>query len=468
MQHINKFSGGMKRGIDYMLMQQDSYTYMLNGYLISKDEYGYAVTAIKGNEPIAQFGLNECPIGSVTFNRVLYIITHKIVAENGFICFYSLNGTNGNGWIVGEMKIIPNGPDNELIISDTVLGITRDKLIEVFAKQSYDGSVDLYICNGLSPNVVINTGINQLGFHTERKYVTLSDAPTFQLQKSTSTIPQVNHEILNTGNLKPGTYYFYLRYEDESLNSTPFIKEYGPIVIHSGSKNNNSAVGVANENNAKLSKSIKLAITNADIRYNKISVGVVFYYGSNGIVSRDNYLIDKSYTLKNNSVTIVFTGDNGIRSLLVEEIISDNLQYNISETHLQFENRYYGANWKGKELNYNILREFAKRIIPYAVLDTEDNFDKVYDSNNNKHEYMEEEIYPFGVSFLIDGRYKTPVFPIHGWYEGMQVEVETLYVPKYHYSVSVNSFILTEEYENVFNYSQNISESDFVPMQVEV
>ena len=419
MQHINSFSGGMKRGIDYTLMPQDSYSFMLNGYLVSRDNHGYVVTAIKGNKEIAQFDVDECPIGSVSFNGVLYIITHKIVSENGSICFYSLNGTNGNGWIVGEMKIIPNGPDNELIISDTVLGITRDKLIEVFAKQSYDGSVDLYICNGLSPNVVINTGINQLGFHTERKYVTLSDAPTFQLQKLTSTIPQVNHEILNTGNLKPGTYYFYLRYEDESLNSTPFIKEYGPIVIHSGSKTNNSAVGVANENNAKLSKSIKLSITNADIRYNKISVGVVFYYGSNGIVSRDNYLIDKSYTLKNNSVTIVFTGDNGIRSLLVEEIISDNLQYNISETHLQFENRYYGANWKGKELNYNILREFAKRIIPYAVLDTEDNFDKVYDSSNRKHEYMENEIYPFGVSFLIEGRYKTPVFPIYGWYEGV-------------------------------------------------
>ena len=54
-------------------------------------------------------------------------------------------------------------------------------------------------------------------------------------------------------------------------------------------------------------------------------------------------------------------------------------------------------------------------MIPYAVLKNENNFDKVYDQDNTDMEYIEEETYPLGVSFIIDGRYKTDVYPICGW-----------------------------------------------------
>ena len=179
MQHINNFSGGMKRGIDHSIMPQDSYTYMLNGYLVSRDNHGYVITSIKGNTSIAKFEVDECPIGSVTFNGVLYIITHKIVENIGSICIYTIKGSDGNSFMSDTMLPLPYSQNDKNIgfsIPSSVIGFSRLKLIEVLAKESYDGSVDLYICDGLNPNIVINTGIDRSGKFTNRKYTVFDSA----------------------------------------------------------------------------------------------------------------------------------------------------------------------------------------------------------------------------------------------------------------------------------------------------
>lgn len=423
MQHINNFSSGMKSGIDYSLMPQDSYSYMLNGYLVSKDEHGFVITGIKGNVSIANFSVDECPIGSTTFNGILYIITHKRFTDSSLneVRFYSLKGSNGSGWI-DSLAILPRTTTG-LVILSSVIGFSRNKLIEVFAKESYDGSVDLYLCDGLNQNLIINTGIDSKGVYTGRSYSVLNDKSLFLNQKNINKIPDSNFKVLQNGNIKPGTYFIYIRYEDESLNPTPFIKEVGPIFIHSGSSISNNSSGVLNEKDYRVNKKILLSITNADINYKKVSIGIVYYYGFNGILSRENYLLNKSYSLSNGSTKIIIDGDNEVRSLLLEELISDGLRFDSCETQEQFDGRFYGAKWKSKDVDLKKLSEIAKLIIPHAVikdysqLDYDDNFEQVCDENTKEFEYMEEEIYPFGVSFLIDGQYKTEVFPIFGWYE---------------------------------------------------
>jgi len=429
MQHINTFNKGMTRGIDYTIIPQSSYLYMLNGCLISRDDKGFVVTSIKGTTKIAEFDTNEVPIGSIVFNGIVYIITHRIVGSEAFINVWSYKGSDGTTW-VSDIRIIPNGPGSpsKLSIPAELLGFSRDKLLEVIAKESHDGSVDLYLCDGLSPNAVINTGLDRNGKSTDRQYTEFTSKVQFAFHKSITKAPEISTSIGSVGNMKPGTYFFYVRYEDEILNATPFIKEVGPITIHAGSTESNNAVGVANTGDIRVSKNITLNVTDADPLYKRVSVAVVYYFGVDGILSRENFLINKSYVLVDDAANIVFDGDNDIRSILVEEIIADNIQYNVSESQIQLNNRYYGANWKGGEIDYNYLKEMARRIMPRAVIHPDNNFDKVHDQNTSENEYMENEIYPFGVSFLIDGRYKTPVFPICGWQEG-NVKTNVIKVP---------------------------------------
>ena len=446
MQHINSFSGGMKRGIDYTLMPQDSYSYMLNGYLVSRDNHGYVVTAIKGNKAIAQFDVDECPIGSVSFNGVLYIITHKIVAQIETICFYSIKGSDGSGWVSNTMLPLPyNGTGNVLEIPCDVLGFSTNKLLEVFAKESYDGSVDLYICDGLNANIIINTGIDKYGKYTSRKYDVLNDKTLFISQKVINYIPNTTINVRSNGNMKPGSYYIYLRYVDDSLNATPFIKEIGPVFIHSGSKVSKNSSGVFNENEARVNKNILLNITNADTNYNKIQVGIVYYYGYNGVLSRENYLLNKTYTLnENHSCNIIINGNDQIESLLLEELLKDNLPLNTCETQEQHDSRFFGANWSGSNIDLSKLAELAKYFIPRAIIKNENNFDKVCDENCTDFEYLENELYPLGVSFLIDGQYKTPVFPICGWYEGYDYDNNVLGVqPELTYDKLTEETIIT-------------------------
>ena len=303
-------------------------------------------------------------------------------------------------------------------IPSSVIGFSRTKLIEVLAKESYDGSVDLYICDGLNPNIVINTGIDRSGKFTNRKY-TVFDSASFLMQKVTNKIPTVTGSIRTGGNLKPGAYYIYVRYLDSSLNPTPFIVESGPYFIHSGVSVTNTMAGNFNEDNARVNKSIKIKISNSDSNYNKISVGVVFMYGMNGVLSRDNYLINKIYTLDSTgSVNVVLSGNNELQDLILEELYKDNIPLNTCETHIQYRDHYVGANWKSNNYNYRMLKEMASCFIPHAVIKDASNFYNKHDENSNEFEYIEDEIYPLGVSFLIDGLFKTPVFPICGWFEG--------------------------------------------------
>ena len=475
MQHRNTFTGGMKSGIDFSLFPQDSYSYMLNGCIISKDEHGFMVTNIKGHTAIHTFAENEVPIGSVSFNGILYVITHYIDDNaDEYIKFYSYKKTNGTtGWVDG-MDVIPMKNGSYLLIPQATLEFTRAKLLDVFAKESYDGSVDIYICDGLHKNVIINTGLDRDGKFTLRTYSNLTIPSLFQMQKSVNLIPTVTSSIQSGGNMKPGTYYAYIRYEDDSLNPTPFIKEVGPFFIHGGHTSNNSASGLLNEDNMRVNKSILLNISNIDTSYNKVSIGIVYYYGLNNVLSRENYLLNRTYQVINGTVKVVINGDNDQQTLVVEEILKDNLRYNTSETHTQLENRYFGANWKSQDIDMGILKSLASKFIPHAIIKDytgigrSNDFDHVIDENESEFEYMEDEIYPFGVSFLIDGQYKTDVFPICGWYEGLEQEKQVLFVPVYSFDKLFKEFVLAQSYENVYLYSVEINEADYVPMQIEV
>ena len=110
--------------------------------------------------------------------------------------------------------------------------------------------------------------------------------------------------------------------------------------------------------------------------------------------------------------------------MVIEELYKDNIKQNICETATQIDGVYYGANWKGSKENNEFLSKVASYMIPHAVLKESNSFDIVYDGSNTETEYIENELYPLGVSFLIDGRYKTNVFPLCGWNEGQTIDYQ--------------------------------------------
>lgn len=406
MQHINGFTGGMKRGIDYSKYPQDSYLLLRNGTMLKNNNYGMVITNINGNKNTNyMLGATEYPIASTSFNDIMYFMTYNTTTQK-IRLYYKLNDV-----IEPLQNMIDIDQSVDFEVDSSVFGFTSGKLVEMIAKESYDGSTDLYLCDGLNPNIIINTGIDRNGIYTNRKYPVTPNKELFTHQKSVKSIPTVTKNVEVNGNLKPGAYYFYIRYEDESLNPSPFIKEVGPVFIHSMNS------GILNDGQM-INKRIVLNIDNADTNYKYISIGVVYLFGKNGLMSRENFIIDKPYTITGETINVVFDGNNVTRTLVLEELLKDNIKQNISETATQIDGVYYGANWKGTKENNDYLKTIASLIIPHAVLKDTSNFNAVYDGNNTENEYIEEEGYPLGVSFMIDGRYKTDVFPVLGWNEG--------------------------------------------------
>lgn len=428
MEHQNELTGGMKGGIDYTLMPQDSYLYCLNGYHVSKDDHGVIMTNIKGTVPVAQFDVGEYPIGTCQFANILYIVTHIVVDTVNYVRVYSLDGWGTNGWDKGVMKLIPSGNDGAGAYAGfdcpKILGFTRDNLIEVLAKESYDGSVDLYLCDGINNNVIINTGISREGTRTGRFYATYTMS-LFSQQNIALDVPILDSYSVEddaSGKLKGGAYYIYLKYLDDSLNETPFLVEYGPFYIYDN--NANGSTGISGS--AEKTKRLIINISNLDLSKAFYKLGVYHVFGDNGISAPEIYeleqrfLIDREHSIT--TATISINGDEKQVDLIDTEIYDKNVSSNISLTQTQINNRWYGANWKSVESGTSILRDLAKLIIPYSSLVTDDDgINRHYGLNDftTGYDYMDNELYPLGVAFLINGGYMTDVFPICGWNEGI-------------------------------------------------
>ena len=185
MQHINSFNAGMKRGIDNSLFPQDSYLNLRNGTLL-KTERGLVVSNIRTDKDAITLGSTEYPIASCSFKNIHYILTYtKPVSPSvyGTLKLYFSSG----GSIVPLLNMISGGSAAQFSFSEEILGFNSSKLVEMIAKESYDGSTDLYLCNGIVPNIIINSGHNGIEY-TSRKYNSTDGRSVFLQQKSISKI----------------------------------------------------------------------------------------------------------------------------------------------------------------------------------------------------------------------------------------------------------------------------------------
>ena len=116
-------------------------------------------------------------------------------------------------------------------IEASKFGWNKNKFLEVLSRQSYDGSVNIYILDGENENIVINTGLDENGVFTDNSYDINDSKEVYYQQKTLLQVPTVTSSILKSGNLRPGAYWVYLAYMGEDLNITSYIKEVGPFYI---------------------------------------------------------------------------------------------------------------------------------------------------------------------------------------------------------------------------------------------
>lgn len=355
-----------------------------------------------------------------------------------------------------EFKIIPSQdnkswegvPDNQdepvLYEKGQLIDFVTDELkfsldhpVHIVPQYSYDGSVNLIINDGLNIPRLINSRFSATGRNTyeiiDRKGS--NDTNIYDqgeqfdidtsLYKIVNNIPKIT--FLGTpsgGNLKVGNYHFYFKLADADGNETDFVAESGLVSVFIGHGSYNSVhTGTKNENSTK---QVEFKLDNVDSAYDYIYVYYSRYTAENNDNAQYEYKkINKKYS--RTSPKLVITGFEETEDISVTDI---NTSYNIVDavqTSAVCQNMLFMGNVKKQNIPYEELQDLSLRILPFLgrkpynpELDYDyncTNYEESYINPKfiyNNTGYWKEELYRFGIVYILPNGQLTPVFNVRG------------------------------------------------------
>lgn len=315
--------------------------------------------------------------------------------------------------------------------------------VNILPQYSYDDSVNLILNDGINPPRLINSRFsvternkyqvcNRKGNNDSNIYDQGEQFDTdTSLYKKITTIPELQFKGVGYGgNLKIGNYHFYFRYVDEDGNFSDFFAESGLVSIFIGNTADSIYSGFRNENSHKL---VKFTLYNTDPGYTK----VVIYYtkatsdiNQNAITSA--FMIDRKFTLNESGNTMLtISGFEDVTEVDISEINPMYQIYGSVETQAQAQNILFLGNVDKPKLPYEDLADCALRFLPYLDVSEEYNLSQIkddytgnvsntyYDTNYiyNKVGYHNDEIYRFGIVYILPDNTLSEVYNVRGAYK---------------------------------------------------
>lgn len=326
--------------------------------------------------------------------------------------------------------------------------------VEITPYYSYDDSVDLIINDGKNNPKIINSRFSAIG---KNKYQIVDrtgendtniydrgnqfDVDT-SLYKRITTIPEL--EFLGVsygGNLKVGAYHFYFKYVDDDGNESDFIAESGLVQIFIGNTPQSIHSGFRDEN---AFKKVRFIISNISSGYEKL---VIYYTKATSDVNQNitvsAHKIIQTYPvnyLANNVIDI--TGFEESAGIPIDEINTQYQIYDKVNSQAICQNMLFFGNVSKPDINYKELQDCALRFIPELITDKTCDVNKLDTSylgniantyynptfTYNNVGYWDDEIYRFGIVFILSDNTLSPVFNVRGGYlDSSQYTKENFY-----------------------------------------
>lgn len=317
--------------------------------------------------------------------------------------------------------------------------------LEIDAQSSYDGSVNLIFNDNRNIPRLVNSRFSVLQNNTYEVVdrignndTNLYDSEQFDLDtslyKRVNTIPTITfNSVLPSGNLKVGNYVIYIKYADADGNETDFVGESGIISCFIGGDRDPFSID-GGFRDQLANKSISLTVSDIDSSYDYIKV----YYtrstsdvDSNRIVTAHE--INRKFPVRNNSCNVIITGSEETKDIPVSDI---NIQYSIidkAKSQTVCQNMLFLGNSCKPDMMYKDLSDISLRLLPYLIESDSERFigktsydysdlsdqsysHEYYNTLNiyNKVGYWNEEIYRFGVVYIMKDGSLSPVYNIRG------------------------------------------------------
>ena len=368
-------------------------------------------------------------------------------------CNSALKQAKQEGNIVYEynpLKVLRyDGESTSDIPKNSLVGLDTDKLefdlehpVDILTQQSYDGSVNLILNDGIHKPKLINTRFSTTGLNTYQivdregdNDSNIYDESTFDSEASLYKVPnsivKLNFLGLHeSGNLKVGNYVFYFKLADADGNETDIVAESSIVSCHIGGINDPFSMrgGLEDENSFK---TVNFVLYNIDSSYDHVTV----YYTRNSAGGEGGditiaYKVYEKYPIFNGSAKVSITGYEQALSVSIDEL---NLQYNIvksSKTQTSCQNMLFLGNVSHEDILYKDLADLSLRFCPHLNTTNDiGNVDHNYNDTTGKYEYYNvlniynrlgywnDEIYRFGVVYILNDYTLSPVFNVRGVYE---------------------------------------------------
>lgn len=414
----------------------------LDKYLYS-DKYHYvAYYDLDSNEFGYVSDIAQLPKG------IQYESDPELKFKKEFLCNVSFSSISTkfyhiiNSQIVDCTNQITSYEKNSLVDFQTdELKFSLEYPVQILPQYSYDGSVNLVMTDGYSKPKLINTRFSTTGKNTyqivDRKGNNdtniYNEGTQFELDTSlyklSSNIPKlVLNEVYSGGMLSVGNYHFYLTYSDADRNETDFVCESGMVSVFVGNTIKSIRQGFRNENSFK---GIRFTLKNIDPAYSYVNV---YYTRSTGDIHQNSavqaYRLTQPIFITNTENQVInITGYEDVTELTLEDI---NPSYQIiesAETLATNKNILFLGNVQKETPNYQELEDLALHFGP--ILDTSLEYSQLDQNYNNEFGgvnesyydpkfiynnvgYWPEEIYRFGVVFVLYDNTLTSVFNVRG------------------------------------------------------
>lgn len=372
---------------------------------------------------------------------------------------YYLNQIRPYGNIVYEYNPLRNYRlssdtviNGELVEAGSIVDLDTDGFnfslnnpLEIDAQSSYDGSVNLIFNDNRNIPRLVNSRFSVLQNNTYEVVdrignndTNLYDSEQFDLDtslyKRVNTIPIITfNSVLPSGNLKVGNYVIYIKYADADSNETDFVGESGIISCFIGGDRDPFSID-GGFRDQLASKSISLTVSDIDSSYDYIKV---YYTRSTSDVDSNRVVtaheIDRKFPVRNNSCNVIITGSEETKDIPVSDI---NIQYSIidkAKSQTVCQNMLFLGNSCKPDMMYKDLSDISLRLLPYLIESDSERFigktsydysdlsdqsysHEYYNTLNiyNKVGYWNEEIYRFGVVYIMKDGSLSPVYNIRG------------------------------------------------------
>lgn len=440
----NDFYKGDNRDLDLLRLPQDTARRIKNMRILDVDGKGLVLTNVGGNELRFNLTRGFIPVGKCEYNGIGYIASVNPTTGQGELGCYPaplpLLNQNSSQSGFGPVKayaplfnftggnISRDAASLSQPFRTTLFDFNCENQIDMFAREDYDGSVNLYLAQKGNPIRVYNTGFDQKGSLTSigRRYWNGSFPNAVNLMNESEKHIDIQFQGLGkAGSLRSGNWFFFIRYSTENFDKTSFFSETNSIQITEGSY---ASEGIRHHGligGQKTDKSVNLSFSNIDTTYSYIEVGYMYAFND----TFEYGIIDKLYPIDPNMSTmnIEITGYEGYFETGFEEIIRSKPKYNGATSHVQLENRYFASNvfdtTKYDNDSVKDLLSFAKNI----TCKFDDNFGiahkagstqlGIYNNEYNVYNYtgyFRGEAYSFAVVFVLKNGRETQAFPITG------------------------------------------------------